>query len=659
MSTALLDEYRKRFIARDDVYAEGYFKDGKTKASYAKQVAPLTDEILYAHAAGRKLIGTYQLLDTKVRWFCVDIDHPKDDDGNVLPDPFPVAYADAKRQQARLEAAGLHVYLERSRSGEGVHVWGFFDEWVEAAEVRRAIRPLLIDSATVDRLYPVQDAATEDKPYGNLIALPYNGEASAEGNSVFLDAEGNALSLKEALLSFHPNSPAVIARLAAKAPKDKLPARTVSMGMNDGRPARPLKGVLKLVSPYGCEFMRNAYKQRRTLAEPAWYAAVQQLTCFEQGRDAAHVFSQGYEGYNAAEVDQKFDHALENPPVGCAYIHEHFPKLACKSCPLTAPYRRAERKLADLIQDGGTELKRGGFGSFLPRVRRLDSGEEVSGIRNRLGALDQYTRFRPSELTVVGAQVSIGKTASMIHIAANVARQAVPAFVFSAEMGDDGLRERFLAHFSGVDSRALRGERRERLSAQEWEALEKAAAEIDGLPLYLNFTATRPETILNAIEHAVLKARRPLEDPYVFFFDYLQFAAKEAGDMSPVEKISRTAKELKLITKITEQAGCTFSQVIRPAEGADEPSITWFKGSGDIEAETDVGIIWTGERIEGRTAPRVATIVKQRNGQANVRAEYLLDQATNYYEPLQQHTLAERKPLFEKGELGYGEDDAP
>lgn len=812
---------REYFAGRSDVYALGRVDPATNKARYFTQNEPLTDEVLVRHLLGDALVGVYPMVEgSKVKWFALDIDHPKDDEGNVLPDPFPQAWKDALAQADALSRAGLHVYLERSRSGEGVHIWGFFSDWVDGATVRRAIKPLLLDSDTLDRMYPLQDELTPTKPYGNLIALPFHGEAVERGNSMFMDRQ----SCKEILIadfvqSIRTNTPSVIELLAEKAPKQlpmqnarKLPV--VQIGADGGRPARPLAGILKLVSPYGCDFMRKAYDQRKSLSEPAWYAAIGQLTCFEQGRDAAHVFSMGHPHYNQAEVDAKYDHAFANPPVGCAYIHEHFPKLACKTCPMLAPYRRAERRLSEMLQDGGTELATGGFAKHLPKVRALDSGEEDSGILWGFPGLDQYTRFRPSELTVIGAQVSMGKTALMVHVSANVAKGGDIARVFSAEMGEEELRARYLAHFAGVDSRAIRGERSAKLTKDEWRRLEEAAALLDSLPIEFNFTANQPETMLLACERSTLRQRQPLEKRYVSFFDYMQFAAKQ-GSETPYERISRHSKESKLFAKVSRNAHCALSQVTRDTEGEESPDVTWFKGclagatlitradtgeqvpiaelarqgatnvpvyavktdgkittatlthafsngvrpvydlrlasgrviratgnhpfktlfgwtalddlkladriaiprllpapakyatvladeslmelatsdvfwdrivaiepagteevfdaevpglnnfvangilvhnSGDIEADLDVGIVLTGARVEGITAPRAATIVKQRNGMANVRAEYLFDMSTSTFEPVRVYDTGERPPLFGEGELGFGDD---
>lgn len=92
---------------------------------------------------------------------------------------------------------GLTPAVERSCSGNGAHVWLFFSEPVSAADARRLGSGLLtrtmacrheLSFASYDRLFPTQDTVPKGG-FGNLIALPFQGQAQKEGNTLFVDEQ--------------------------------------------------------------------------------------------------------------------------------------------------------------------------------------------------------------------------------------------------------------------------------------------------------------------------------------------------------------------------------------------------------------------------------------------------------------------------------------
>ncbi len=185
------------FVGRDDVYAWRWENTGSGKAGWSpavrggwanarrpdREYLPLTGQVIERHLAGEIHVGLYPLLrgDT-CRLLVCDFDGA----GWTLD---ALAYLDAARA-TRIPAA-----LERSRSGDGGHVWVFFSGPVLAASARRIGVYLLREAMTVraeldlvsyDRLFPAQDFLPKGS-FGNLIALPLQGECRKQDTAVFLD----------------------------------------------------------------------------------------------------------------------------------------------------------------------------------------------------------------------------------------------------------------------------------------------------------------------------------------------------------------------------------------------------------------------------------------------------------------------------------------
>jgi hypothetical protein len=162
-------------------------KGGSFKNFNDKSYLALTDHQITKHLHGEQLIGIYPLLKDNTSWF-IAADFYKQ---NWKDECLLFLKASAKN--------GIPAYLERSRSGEGGHVWIFFEKPYPAIRSRKVLTTLLEQAgifsvfdkgSSFDRLFPNQDFLS-GKGLGNLIALPFHKPALEKGNSCFIDLSNN------------------------------------------------------------------------------------------------------------------------------------------------------------------------------------------------------------------------------------------------------------------------------------------------------------------------------------------------------------------------------------------------------------------------------------------------------------------------------------
>lgn len=196
--------FKDLFRGRDDVYAvrwegrngkTGYspagdkewdqapsFERGPKKSFRITKLFPLSAEVIRDHLLGRQTIGVYPLLQDDSCWFvAIDFDKKSWE-------------ADAAAFMKMCHETGVPASLERSRSGNGAHVWIFFASPVQAALARKLASAILtrtmerryaVGLHSYDRLFPSQDMPRGG--FGNLIALPLQHGPREKGNSVFVD----------------------------------------------------------------------------------------------------------------------------------------------------------------------------------------------------------------------------------------------------------------------------------------------------------------------------------------------------------------------------------------------------------------------------------------------------------------------------------------
>lgn len=147
-----------------------------------RELLPLTEDVILKHLKGDITIGIYPLLPGDLcNFLAIDFDK-KTYEKDVI------AFWNT------CDDLGIPIYVEKSRSGDGAHVWIFFEESISARIARKMGNILLtktmekasLDLDSYDRLFPNQDTMPKGG-FGNLIALPFQGKSSKSGNTVLVD----------------------------------------------------------------------------------------------------------------------------------------------------------------------------------------------------------------------------------------------------------------------------------------------------------------------------------------------------------------------------------------------------------------------------------------------------------------------------------------
>ena len=283
---------------------------------------------------------------------------------------------------------------------------------------------------------------------------------------------------------------------------------------------------------------------------------------------------------------------------------------------------RAESKIFQLAEDrvkagliGVKDLVKDGF----ERLEKIFSeGRRITGLATGYAGLDNETAgLQPSELIILAARPSMGKTALALNIAENVGlRQREPVAIFSLEMSKESLLLRLLASEARVDAHKFRTGH---MSRDDWNKVTGALANLGEAPIWIDDSASSTVLEMGA------KARRLKRDRglSLMIVDYLQLVVPTGSgrQTNRQEEVSSMSRALKGLAKELKVPIVVLSQLTRAPEREErKPQLADLRESGAIEQDADVVLFinrpnfYKTDLPEEDRAKAELIIAKQRNG---------------------------------------------
>jgi len=242
------------------------------------------------------------------------------------------------------------------------------------------------------------------------------------------------------------------------------------------------------------------------------------------------------------------------------------------------------------------------------------SKEPYTGIPSGFEELDVMTSgFQNSELIIVGARPSMGKTALALTMASHIVMdKKTPAAFFSLEMSDRALCMRLISAEARIDSKKIRSGI---LSNKDMAEIMQAMGKIYEAPLYIVDT---PGMRLMDIR-SLARRLRSQHDVRIIFIDYLTLIVSDNRDIPRHEQIAEISRSLKSLARELDIPVVALSQLRRDAEGK-QPNLADIRESGSIEQDADVVMFLHRERETDAKAGKEGDgkteliVAKQRNG---------------------------------------------
>ncbi|MDR1192570.1 MAG: replicative DNA helicase [Peptococcaceae bacterium] len=298
---------------------------------------------------------------------------------------------------------------------------------------------------------------------------------------------------------------------------------------------------------------------------------------------------------------------------------------------------QAEQAIFEISQGQASQgllLIRDMLPAMVTQIEALSKRPEgITGIPSYFTALDRFTSgWQPSDLVILAARPSMGKTAFALNLAENAAvRYKAPVALFSLEMSREQLLIRLISSRADIEQTVLRNGR---LKGDEWEKLVEAAAVLSQAPIYIDDTPGITVAELRSRARR-LKAERELS---LILVDYLQLMQgdRRSGE-NRQQEISEISRSLKALARELKVPVIALSQLSREVEktGDKRPGLSHLRESGALEQDADlVMFIFREEYYDKNTEnPGIAEIIvaKHRNGPVGTVELGFEDRVTRFY----------------------------
>jgi replicative DNA helicase len=269
------------------------------------------------------------------------------------------------------------------------------------------------------------------------------------------------------------------------------------------------------------------------------------------------------------------------------------------------------------------------------RISRLfDEGKRITGVSTGYHQLDDLTSgLQPSELIVLAARPSVGKSAFAINLASNVGiRNALPVAIFSLEMSKASLLLRLLSDQARIDAHKFRTGQ---LPREDRIKITTSLQFLSETPLWIDDSGATTVIEMGA------KCRRMKRDKglSLVIIDYLQLVSARGRFNTRNEEVASITRGLKAMAKDLEVPVVVLSQLTRAPEREDRgPVLSDLRDSGAIEQDADVVMFLHRPKMfkEGATPEERGEtqliIAKQRNGPTDMLRFVFLQRYTLFEE---------------------------